>query len=97
MAWLWGHEHRLVVYQPKDDWVTHGMCIGHGAIPELSSTLYNPVNHEHKIDKTYTPPPEKVNGTQIHSSGFAMLKASPYFSISLAFFKPDFFFCVCVL
>lgn len=35
-AWIWGHEHRLIVYsgQPlTGEWPVHGRCIGHGGMP----------------------------------------------------------------
>jgi Calcineurin-like phosphoesterase len=32
-AWFWGHEHRLVVYEPHQKWGVKGRCIGHGGFP----------------------------------------------------------------
>jgi hypothetical protein len=32
-AWFWGHEHRLVVYEPHPLWGVKGRCIGHGGFP----------------------------------------------------------------
>jgi hypothetical protein len=35
-AWLWGHEHRAVVYQSSDaEYLDYGFCIGHGGVPVL--------------------------------------------------------------
>jgi Calcineurin-like phosphoesterase len=31
-AWLWGHEHRCVVYEPREG-IANPRCIGHGGIP----------------------------------------------------------------
>jgi len=31
-AWFWGHEHRCVLYEPREN-VRHPRCIGHGGIP----------------------------------------------------------------
>jgi hypothetical protein len=36
VMWLWGHEHRMAVYQPVDlgdQIVVHARCIGHGGMP----------------------------------------------------------------
>jgi hypothetical protein len=32
-AWFWGHEHRLVVYEPHQKWGVKGRCVGHGGFP----------------------------------------------------------------
>jgi hypothetical protein len=35
-AWLWGHEHRAIVYERKDaSYLDFGACIGHGGVPVL--------------------------------------------------------------
>jgi Calcineurin-like phosphoesterase len=31
-AWLWGHEHKAIAYEPFDR-VNHGSCLGHGGVP----------------------------------------------------------------
>jgi hypothetical protein len=37
-AWFWGHEHRLVVYQPHEKWGVKGRCVGHGGFPAFRDT-----------------------------------------------------------
>ncbi|HJZ74326.1 MAG TPA: metallophosphoesterase [Vicinamibacterales bacterium] len=37
-AWFWGHEHRLVVYEPHPVWGVKGRCIGHGGFPSFRDT-----------------------------------------------------------
>src|SRR5437773_12008044 len=37
-AWFWGHEHRLVVYQPHQRWGVKGRCVGHGGFPSFRDT-----------------------------------------------------------
>jgi hypothetical protein len=37
-AWYWGHEHRLVVYEPHDKWALKGRCVGHGGFPAYRDT-----------------------------------------------------------
>ena len=37
-AWFWGHEHRLVVYEPHPTWGVKGRCIGHGGFPSDRDT-----------------------------------------------------------
>ena len=34
-AWFWGHEHRLVVYEPHHKWGVKGRCVGHGGFPSF--------------------------------------------------------------
>jgi 3',5'-cyclic AMP phosphodiesterase CpdA len=35
-AWLWGHEHRAIIYERNDaPYLDFGACIGHGGIPVL--------------------------------------------------------------
>ncbi len=37
-AWFWGHEHRLVIYEPHPKWGVKGRCIGHGGFPGFRDT-----------------------------------------------------------
>lgn len=41
-AWMWGHEHNLVIYEKYLNVL--GRCIGHGAFPVSASQLQNPPN-----------------------------------------------------
>ena len=38
-AWFWGHEHRLVLYDPHPVWGFKGRCIGHGGFPNFRDDL----------------------------------------------------------
>ena len=38
-AWFWGHEHRLVLYDPHPTWGFKGRCIGHGGFPAFRDDL----------------------------------------------------------
>jgi hypothetical protein len=38
-AWFWGHEHRLVLYDPHPLWGLKGRCIGHGGFPGFRDDL----------------------------------------------------------
>ena len=38
-AWFWGHEHRLVLYDPHPTWGFKGRCIGHGGFPAFREDL----------------------------------------------------------
>jgi len=38
-AWYWGHEHRLVIYDPHPVWGFKGRCIGHGGFPSFRDDL----------------------------------------------------------
>ncbi len=38
-AWFWGHEHRLVLYDPHRIWGFKGRCIGHGGFPAFRDDL----------------------------------------------------------
>jgi len=37
-AWFWGHEHRLVLYEPHSMWALKGRCVGHGGFPSFRDT-----------------------------------------------------------
>ena len=41
-AWMWGHEHNLVIYEKYLNVL--GRCIGHGAFPVSANQLQNPPN-----------------------------------------------------
>lgn len=38
-AWFWGHEHRLVLYEPHTTWGFKGRCVGHGGFPAFRDNL----------------------------------------------------------
>lgn len=38
-AWYWGHEHRLVLYDPHPIWGLKGRCVGHGGFPGFRDDL----------------------------------------------------------
>jgi Calcineurin-like phosphoesterase len=38
-AWYWGHEHRLVIYDPHPIWGFKGRCIGNGGFPSFRDNL----------------------------------------------------------
>jgi hypothetical protein len=38
-AWFWGHEHRLVLYEPHRTWGFKGRCIGNGGFPGFRDDL----------------------------------------------------------
>jgi len=38
-AWFWGHEHRLVLYDPHPLWGLKGRCIGNGGFPAFRDDL----------------------------------------------------------
>jgi len=38
-AWFWGHEHRLVLYDPHRIWGFKGRCIGNGGFPGFRDDL----------------------------------------------------------
>jgi len=41
-AWFWGHEHRLVLYEPHSKWGFKGRCIGNGGFPAFRDGLVTP-------------------------------------------------------
>jgi hypothetical protein len=38
-AWFFGHEHRLVLYEPHATWGLKARCMGNGGFPELRDTV----------------------------------------------------------
>lgn len=47
-AWYWGHEHRLVIYDPHPLWGFKGRCIGHGGFPQFRDDLPNAGGDKYK-------------------------------------------------
>jgi hypothetical protein len=44
-AWFWGHEHRLVLYEPHSSYGFKGRCIGNGGFPGFRDNLTNPLGN----------------------------------------------------
>ena len=44
-AWFWGHEHRLVLYDPHPKWGFKGRCIGNGGFPAFRDQLTATPSH----------------------------------------------------
>jgi hypothetical protein len=38
-GWFWGHEHRLVLYEPHATWGFKGRCVGNGGFPAFRDQL----------------------------------------------------------
>jgi hypothetical protein len=38
-AWFWGHEHRLILYEPHSHWGFKGRCVGNGGFPGFRDQL----------------------------------------------------------
>jgi hypothetical protein len=69
-AWFWGHEHRCVVYEPRDP-VHFTSCVGHGGIPSyLKATASDPYppNVKYEYRQRYGPGPQPWN-----TFGFAVI------------------------
>jgi len=73
-AWIWGHEHRIDIYDKelKNGNVKMAFCLGNGAMPEFT---YVAANNSHPIDPKYTPRKKKLysNQLEIYNSGFGIL------------------------
>lgn len=55
-AWYWGHEHRLVIYDPHPTWGFKGRCIGHGGFPSFRDDVAQPYGDVYKfVDLTAKP------------------------------------------
>jgi hypothetical protein len=65
VAWFWGHEHNLCIYQPYSDFPP-GRCLGHGAIPVF--TKDEPYTTLEAIDN----PPRIEPGTKLDVAGDVM-------------------------
>jgi hypothetical protein len=46
-AWYWGHEHRLVLYEPHPTWGFKGRCVGHGGFPGFRDNLTSPQSNNY--------------------------------------------------
>ncbi len=73
-AWLWGHEHDHMTFDPFYHDLPLGICIGHGAIPVRCSS------HPKKIPSTYDGLPKalkkhSLNSTRgYYNNGFSVLR-----------------------
>lgn len=47
-AWYWGHEHRLVIYDPHPIWGLKGRCIGNGGFPAFRDDVAAPHDDKYK-------------------------------------------------
>jgi len=86
-AWLWGHEHRCVVFEPKAERITPRLadapefcaCIGHGGIPvtaknfEKSKMISDVAWEEDRLDATSP----MYEGERIVPFGFARIDTAP--------------------
>ena len=69
-AWLWGHEHRGIVYAPDPaPYLAFGSCVGHGGVPRL---LPDPPTGEPEIAWACEVA-EEVDGNRWGRFGFAVL------------------------
>ncbi|MEO6982071.1 MAG: metallophosphoesterase [Edaphobacter sp.] len=67
-AWLWGHEHNLVIYEKYLNVL--GRCIGHGAFPVSAKQLQNPPNAGIPLaDVTLAP-----DGNGFYRHGYVIMK-----------------------
>jgi 3',5'-cyclic AMP phosphodiesterase CpdA len=72
VAWFWGHEHNLCVYDKTPD-LKAGRCIGHGAIPVFAD------NKPYDVTKGLLNPPQLVDKTQLplvggcYANGYVMI------------------------
>jgi len=80
-AWMWGHEHRLSVYEDHDP-VYNPHCIGHGAYPEDSYDNFSQPSH--RIIPGYVPR-QSPNG--IHANGFIILNLKGGLPIHTQYFQ----------
>jgi hypothetical protein len=72
VAWFWGHEHNLCIYEPYSG-LARGRCLGHGAVPVFSDDT--PYDSLTEIDN---PPTLVANSKlstegQLYTHGFAVL------------------------
>jgi hypothetical protein len=70
-AWLWGHEHRAIVYERDDaPYLDFGACIGHGGVPVLMEGVEIA---DHPEVKWALKASENQNGDKWGLHGFAIL------------------------
>ncbi len=65
VAWFWGHEHNLCIYQLYSDFPP-GRCLGHGAIPVFTK------DDPYATFKTVDKPPRIEPGTRLDVTGDVM-------------------------
>lgn len=62
-AWYWGHEHRLVIYDPHPIWGFKGRCVGHGGFPNFRDDL--PDAHGNVYQWLILPPQPQAPGARL--------------------------------
>ncbi|HTR88761.1 MAG TPA: metallophosphoesterase [Solirubrobacteraceae bacterium] len=73
-AWLWGHEHRLMAFEPRQG-VKFPRCVGHGGVPTLMEHAENdPVPEPGLWEERHF---FKLRGDHWARFGFAVLDLSP--------------------
>jgi hypothetical protein len=55
-AWFWGHEHRLVLYEPHPKWGFKGRCVGNGGFPAFRDNLTSTPSHIYQWISLQTAP-----------------------------------------
>ena len=73
VAWFWGHEHTLSIYQPFAE-LSRGRCLGHGAVPtSVIDKIYEPVSGLTQIPAVIENTQLKTMGG-VYAHGYAVLK-----------------------
>jgi len=65
-AWYFGHEHRLMIYEPHSQWGVRARLVGHGGFPEFRDTVEgcggDEIHFVHLGAKPYAPAAELLDG-----------------------------------
>lgn len=87
-AWFWGHEHRLVLYEPHPKWGLKGRCVGNGGFPafrdNLTTTPSNVYQWVHLTPKPHAPAAKLLDGPNFWIPEDPM-KYSPHGFLTLDF------------
>jgi hypothetical protein len=78
-AWYWGHEHRLVIYDPHPVWGFKGRCIGNGGFPSLRDDLPGVGGDIYQFIKL-APQPFAPSATLLDGPNFWITQAPEQFS-----------------
>ena len=75
-AWFWGHEHNLCIYEPYAE-LAKGRCIGHGAVPVMTSQNPYVTQTDIKNAPALVPATQLGVNDRVYAHGYTMISLDP--------------------
>lgn len=71
-SWIFGHDHRSIVYPNTYGIVGKSICLGHGSMP-ITIGAYEGASPNFPYDQSFIPSLVSQYGTQLYNNGFVMM------------------------